>query len=260
MSTLSAFLYKQRMRWYGRGIDRSHELRRRLAHHVAMHGFEIGDYSIGKPTVRRYCDSKLKVGRYCSIAEGVTFLLGGIHRTDTVTTSVLELSRNRPGPPQGDILVGSDVWIAANALILSGDDRRQRRRRCRLGRDRRCAALRHGIWKSRPRAPQEVSRRCRRDAVGAALWDLEHDAIEALRPLLQSDDIDTFIEQCRRLRGRAPSTAGNRIRGLAPAPSIAARAPCPPASVIALIGSEIPGSRRTISAPRSNAWISTACE
>jgi len=66
VSTLSAFLYKQRMRWYGRGIDRSHELCRRLAHHVARHGFEIGDYSIGRPTVRRYCSSKLKVGRYAA--------------------------------------------------------------------------------------------------------------------------------------------------------------------------------------------------
>ena len=49
MSRLSAFVYNQRMRWYGRGIDRSHELRRRLAFYVAQHGFEIGDYSVGLP-------------------------------------------------------------------------------------------------------------------------------------------------------------------------------------------------------------------
>src|SRR5881398_1170700 len=80
MSAVTAFLFKQRMRWYARGIDRAHDLRRRLAYYVARHGFEVGDYSLGNPTVRLYNESRLIVGKYSSIAAGATFILGGNHR------------------------------------------------------------------------------------------------------------------------------------------------------------------------------------
>ena len=120
MSTLSAFLSKQRMRWYRRGIDRRHHLRRQLAYYVAVHDFEIGDYSQGDPIIRFYNKSRLKVGKYCSIAASATFVLGGRHCTDTVTSHTLQPPAHGHGPPQGDIVLGSDVWIAADALILSG--------------------------------------------------------------------------------------------------------------------------------------------
>ena len=69
--------------------------------------------------------TKLKIGKFCSIAEGVTFLLGGEHRIDFTTTypfnALLKSFNYIEGHPhtKGDIIVENDVWIGINAKILS---------------------------------------------------------------------------------------------------------------------------------------------
>src|SRR5262249_56002163 len=86
----------------------------------------MGDCARGGRTMRFWNDaSGLTIGKYCSVADGVTFILGGNHRTDTVTTFPLGVAfeaRIAEEDPysRGDIAVGSDVWIAGNATILSG--------------------------------------------------------------------------------------------------------------------------------------------
>jgi acetyltransferase-like isoleucine patch superfamily enzyme/acyl carrier protein len=206
MSAISAFVFKQRIRWYRRGIDRSHHLRRRLAYHVAKHGFEIGDYSQGEPIVRMYDQSRLKVGKYCSIAAGVTFILGGRHRTNAVTSHTLRMPASVLGPPQGDIVIGSDVWIAGNALILSG---------VTIGDGAVVGAGSvviddvppYGFVFGNP--ARMVGKRFSDDLVAALLelrwWDLDHEQIATLRPLLLSTDIELFIEECRKLKGLPPA-------------------------------------------------------
>ena len=92
--------------------------------------FEIGDYTYGRPNVIRWNEStRLHIGRFCSIADGVTILLGGNHRTDWVTTYPFNvLSAPFPnasciqGHPatKGDVWIGNDVWIGQGATILSG--------------------------------------------------------------------------------------------------------------------------------------------
>ena len=68
----------------------------------------------------------LKIGRFCSIAQGVTILLGGGHRPDWVTTYpfsyIFSEFKNTPGLPatKGGVVIGNDVWIGMNSLILSG--------------------------------------------------------------------------------------------------------------------------------------------
>lgn len=43
----------------------------------------IGDYTYGKPIVFAWDEkTKLRIGKYCSIAEEVTFILGGNHNVD----------------------------------------------------------------------------------------------------------------------------------------------------------------------------------
>ena len=70
--------------------------------------------------------ASLTIGAYCSIAEGVQFFLGGEHRTDWVTTYPFSAfwpsAKGMDGHPKtkGDIIIGNDVWIAADAIILSG--------------------------------------------------------------------------------------------------------------------------------------------
>lgn len=47
----------------------------------------IGGWTYGSPAVQNFNDGgALKMGRFCSTAEGVTFLLGGESRCDWVTT------------------------------------------------------------------------------------------------------------------------------------------------------------------------------
>jgi acetyltransferase-like isoleucine patch superfamily enzyme len=68
------------------------------------------------PQVDDWAGSSVTIGNYCSIAPGVRFISGGEHHIEYVTTSPF----GRPAVSRGPIIVGSDVWIGANALILSG--------------------------------------------------------------------------------------------------------------------------------------------
>jgi acyl carrier protein len=153
-----------------------------------------------------YCRSRLKVGKYCSIAAGVTFILGGRHPTDAVTTHLLQLPPNALGPPQGDIVIGSDVWIAANALILSG---------VTIGDGAVVGAGSvvindvppYGFVLGNP--ARSFGKRFADDLVAELLslrwWDLDREQIETLRPLLQGTDIELFIAECRKLKGLPPA-------------------------------------------------------
>ena len=90
----------------------------------------IGSYSYGFHDAYFWNnETKLKIGKYCSIAEDVIFILGGEHRADWVTTypfsafpNEWESAANILGHPasKGDIVIGNDVWIGNGALILSG--------------------------------------------------------------------------------------------------------------------------------------------
>jgi len=92
--------------------------------------YNIGDYTYGKPTVLyENNEANLFIGKFCSIAAGVTIFLGGNHRTDWVTTypfndleDYFPESNNIIGHPatKGDVVIGNDVWIGRNVTILSG--------------------------------------------------------------------------------------------------------------------------------------------
>jgi acetyltransferase-like isoleucine patch superfamily enzyme len=89
--------------------------------------YEIGEWTYGNPVVRSWRDgTKLKIGRFCAIADGVIILLGGEHRIDWVTTypfnQIFSAAKDFIGHPRskGDIIIENDVWIGRDALIMSG--------------------------------------------------------------------------------------------------------------------------------------------
>lgn len=88
--------------------------------------YEVGEWTYGNPTIRSWREgATLKIGRFCSIADGVIILLGGEHRVDWVTThpvNILFGVKRVAGLPRtkGDVVIGNDVWIGREALILSG--------------------------------------------------------------------------------------------------------------------------------------------
>jgi acetyltransferase-like isoleucine patch superfamily enzyme len=69
-------------------------------------------------------DPPVRIGRYCSVNETVTFMPGGEHPTDTVTTFYFYYSMGigepEVGHSRGPITVGNDVWIGREVLVMSG--------------------------------------------------------------------------------------------------------------------------------------------
>ena len=92
--------------------------------------YVIGTGSYGMPIVHdNHEGSTLKIGAYCSIASNVQIFLGGQHRTDWVSNypfpfffEMNEIYREKyvRGGSRGDVIIGSDVWLCANCIILSG--------------------------------------------------------------------------------------------------------------------------------------------
>lgn len=92
-----------------------------------QHCISYGEYSYGRPAIYSWGEgAKYKIGKYCSIAAGVQFFLGGNHRVDWITTYPFNVlfpeGAHISGHPatKGNIIVGNDVWIAANAVVMSG--------------------------------------------------------------------------------------------------------------------------------------------
>ena len=92
----------------------------------------IGRYSYGDNLIKVQQwkeGASLQIGSFCSIAKGVTFLLGGNHRTDWISTYPFgHVYANEMGinpasehpKTNGDIIINDDVWIGQNSTILSG--------------------------------------------------------------------------------------------------------------------------------------------
>lgn len=90
----------------------------------------IGDFTYGCPTILDWHEgASLTIGKFCSIADNVTIFLGGEHRTDWITTypfsALVEewpAASHIQGHPKtkGDVIIGNDVWIGRDAVIMSG--------------------------------------------------------------------------------------------------------------------------------------------
>lgn len=163
----------------------------------------IGDYSYGFFDVLEWDDkTKLKIGKFCSIAADVMFLLGGEHRKDFISTypfnALMESFNHIEGHPasKGDIIVGNDVWIAHGAKILSG---------VTIG-DGAIIAANSLVTKDIPPyaiamgSPAKVVKyRFDEDTIEKLLeikwWDFEDEEIIKIIPLLQSDNMEEFLKQ-----------------------------------------------------------------
>jgi len=128
-----------------------------MSNNPAYAAYEMGEGSYGYPRVRsRQEGATLIVGKYCLFANGSTILLGGEHRVDRATpcpfSKLWPEAHHIQGHPRklGDGVIGNDVWIGLDALILSGvrrDDpvRSHHRRWRRHGRPQVCTAERQGV-------------------------------------------------------------------------------------------------------------------
>ncbi len=166
-------------------------------------GFSIGEWTYGRPRVPRGDDGvTLRIGRFCSFASGVTILTGCEHRADWVSTYPFQfLGEFQPPLPsasraKGDVDIGHDVWVATDALILSG---------VRIGNGAVIAA-RSVVTKDVPPyavaagVPARVVKfRFDAETIAAlqaiAWWDWPIERIREAAPFLMSSDVSEFIRR-----------------------------------------------------------------
>lgn len=77
-----------------------------------------------------FIGDKLIIGKFCAIARGVKFMMNGAnHKLAGISTYPFQIFGNgwervmpRPGdlPYKGDTVIGNDVWIGYDALIMPG--------------------------------------------------------------------------------------------------------------------------------------------
>jgi acetyltransferase-like isoleucine patch superfamily enzyme len=84
----------------------------------------VGRCSYGPLRVLSYGNDSesLRIGQYCSVATGVTFILGGEHDYKNLSTFPFKyyFYKEIESKTKGEIVLEDDVWIGTNALILSG--------------------------------------------------------------------------------------------------------------------------------------------
>lgn len=86
---------------------------------------QVGDFTYGDLDVLAASDKKLKltIGRFCSIATGVKFFLGGNHTTDTISSYPFDVrlfGKRTDSNSNGSIIVEDDVWFGQRSLVMSG--------------------------------------------------------------------------------------------------------------------------------------------
>ena len=102
------------------------ELKRRLTRSILWQGlhdlfcsmpYKAGRGTYGVPVIYGAASGhKLVIGKYCSIARGVTVFVGNNHNVNGISTYPFY----RVDESKGDVIIGNDVWIGTEALIMSG--------------------------------------------------------------------------------------------------------------------------------------------
>ena len=88
--------------------------------------FNLGEHSYcaSQPNIFAWNKSgEIEVGKFCSIATNVYFMIDGNHRIDGFTSYPLHILRaDSDTRPWGKSIpvIGNDVWIGMNAVIYSG--------------------------------------------------------------------------------------------------------------------------------------------
>lgn len=119
--TVSGLLVRVANRWLP-GVAR------RLAMRSGLIAVGRHTYPVPPPVVHYRGDRQpVRIGSFTSIASGVEIVPGGGHRVEWVTTFPLRLKFGLPGALEdghpvgrGPIVIGSDVWLGRNSLVLSG--------------------------------------------------------------------------------------------------------------------------------------------
>jgi acetyltransferase-like isoleucine patch superfamily enzyme len=182
-------------------INRLMKPKRRKSIQEKYPQYQIGRGTYGDPQIHDWKDgATLMIGAFCSIGFDVRIFLGGEHRTDWVTTypfsEFWQAGRTIKGHPRtkGNVVIGNDVWIATEAMIMSG---------VHIG-DGAVIGARSVVTKDvSPYAvvggnpAREIKKRFDEETISRLQkiqwWNWDDAKIEKLLPLLLSNEIERFI-------------------------------------------------------------------
>lgn len=168
----------------------------------------IGEYTYGNPNIIDYGDgAKLTIGKFCSIADNVTIILGGAHALSWPTTfpfttllglnnSSAKKPKSKQKPVYAETCVGNDVWIGYGSFIRSGvtiGDGAIVGAKTVVSKDVEPYSIVVGNPPKllRYRYPENI----REILLEKKWWDLPDEKIEKLMPFLLQPDINKLIEQ-----------------------------------------------------------------
>jgi virginiamycin A acetyltransferase len=156
-----------------------------------------------------YGDDRLIIGKFCEIATNVKFIMNGAnHKLDAISTYPFpifgngwesEMDQLLNLPSRGDTVIGNDVWIGYESVIMPG---------VKIG-DGAVIAAKSVVVKDIPAYaiaggnPATVIRQRFSDAEIAKLleirwWDWEIEKITQAIPLIMSNDINAIVTFCAR--------------------------------------------------------------
>jgi len=170
--------------------------------------YVIGEASYGLPIVHdNHEGTTLKIGAYCSIASNVQIFLGGQHKVNWVSNYPFPFffemdteytEKYIAGGSRGDVIIGSDVWLCANCVILSG---------VTIGHS---AVVANGAVISRDVPPYAVmagnlakqikwrfDEATRNSLLEAAWWDWPKDEVNQILSLICSHDLTGFLNYAK---------------------------------------------------------------
>jgi chloramphenicol O-acetyltransferase type B len=175
--------------------------------------YKIGFASYGVPTVLDWKEgTTLEIGSYCSISKNVQIFLGGVHRTNWVSSFPFpkyfpEANHLIPdfGVSKGDVIIGSDVWLCRDSTIMSG---------VKIGHG---AVVATGAIVTKDVPPYAVvagspakiirwrfDEHTRMELLASEWWNWPQDEIRKLVPLMCKDDLSEFLSYAK---NRSQSTS-----------------------------------------------------
>jgi acetyltransferase-like isoleucine patch superfamily enzyme len=176
---------------------------------------EADKFTYGQSNIKiitTFPGTKVKLGKYCSVAADVKAFLGGNHRVDWITTfpfghiSTNEINVSKvDGHPDtnGDIIIGNDVWLGTGCTLMSG---------ITIGDGAVVAAHSHVVKDVAPytvvggNPAKPIKLRFEQSVVDALMelkwWDLELDVVKLIVPVLCAepnyDKIQELIQKYKK--------------------------------------------------------------